>query len=75
MQRTELRDILNLVKDKLSRDSEAACGLFWADDDPGPTTRYAVGEEDGDPDPTSRYAVGEEDATTFYAVGEEDGRG
>ncbi len=73
MNKADLQDVLALVKDKLSRDSEAACGLFWADAQP--TTRYAVGEEDGDPDPTSRYAVGEEDATTFYAVGEEDGRG
>lgn len=74
MQRTELQDVLNLVKQKLSHDAEAACGLFWSDA-PDPTTRYAVGEEDGDPDPTSRYAVGEEDATTFYAVGEEDAQG
>ena len=75
MQRTDLREVLSLVKEKLSRDAEAACGLFWAD--ARPTTLYAVGEEDGggDPDATSRYAVGEEDATTFYAVGEEDGRG
>ncbi len=71
MQRADLQDVLALVREKLSRDTEAACGLFWADNDP--TTKYAVGEEDGEP--TSRYAVGEEDATTFYAVGEEDGRG
>lgn len=58
MEKTELRDVLELVKDKLSRDVEAACGFFWADDGPdNPTTLYAVGEEDA----TTRYAVGEED--------------
>jgi hypothetical protein len=58
MDKQELRDVLNLVKDKLSRDTEAACGLFWADEvEPEPTTKYAVGEEDA----TTRYAVGEED--------------
>ena len=66
MQRTDLRDVLDLVKDKLSLDIEAACGLLWPDAQP--TTRYAVGEEDA----TTDYAVGEEDATTEYAVGEED---
>lgn len=68
MDRTDLRDVLELVKAKLSRDVEAACGLLWSDA-PTPTTRYAVNEEDGG---TTRYAVNEEDATTFYAVGEED---
>ncbi|MFW5740968.1 MAG: hypothetical protein ACOC1F_11445 [Myxococcota bacterium] len=58
MDKQELRDVLSLVKEKLSRDTEAACGLLWNDDpDPEPTTKYAVGEEDA----TTRYAVGEED--------------
>ncbi|MBM4318468.1 MAG: hypothetical protein FJ125_00550 [Deltaproteobacteria bacterium] len=69
MEKTDLRDVLELVKEKLSRDVEAACGLLWGDS-PSPTSRYAVGEEDGG---TTRYAVGEEDVTTFYGVGEEDG--
>lgn len=56
MKKTDLRDVLDLVKEKLSRDTEAACGLFWADDTPA-TTKYAIGEEDV----TSRYATGEED--------------
>ncbi len=61
MKKSDLQDVLALVKEKLSRDPEAACGVFWTDEAaPGP-------------DPTSRYAVGEEDATTRYAVGEEDG--
>ncbi|MDY0059854.1 MAG: hypothetical protein RBU45_08600 [Myxococcota bacterium] len=68
MDRVELREVLDLVKDKLSRDAEAACGILWSDAQP--TTRYAVGEEDGG---TTRYAVGEEDATTLYGLGEEDG--
>jgi hypothetical protein len=69
MNRTELREVLDLVKGKLSREVEAACGLLW-NDAPAPTTKYAVNEEDGG---TTRYAVNEEDATTFYGVGEEDG--
>ena len=66
MQKSELREVLDLVKRKLSRDAQAACGLLWADLQP--TTRYAIGEEDA----TTDYAVGEEDVTTEYAVGEED---
>lgn len=58
MQRTDLRDVLDLVKEKLSRDTEAACGLLWSDG----------------PRPTTKYAVGEEDVTTLYGLGEEDGR-
>jgi len=69
MNKEDLRDVLDLVKDKLSRDADAACGLFWADEpEPNPTTRYSVGEEDA----TTEYSVGEEDVTSFYAVGEED---
>ena len=66
MKKTDLHDILNLVKEKLTYDTEAACGLFWPD--ASPTSRYAVGEEDA----TTAYAVGEEDSTTDYSVGEED---
>lgn len=58
MKKTDLREVLNLVKEKLHRDPAGACGLFWAD---VPETV-----------PTSWYAVGEEDVTTHYAVGEED---
>ncbi len=68
MDKADLRDVLDLVKEKMSRDTEAACGLFWPDRTV--TTRYAVGEEDA----TTEYSVGEEDATTFYAIGEEDGQ-
>jgi hypothetical protein len=67
MERKELKEVLELVKDKLSRDTEAGCGIFWADA-PQPTTKYAVGEEDA----TTLYSVGEEDVTTLYSVGEED---
>lgn len=70
MIRTDLREVLDLVREKLSRDAEAACGLLWSDN-PRPTTKYAVGEEDA----TTDYAVGEEDATSWYGIGEEDGRG
>ncbi|MCU0665054.1 MAG: hypothetical protein MUC50_22365 [Myxococcota bacterium] len=56
MEKTDLREVLKLVREKLSRDAEAGCGFFWSDN-PGPTTKYAIGEEDG--------------ATTLYAVGEE----
>lgn len=52
--RVDLREVLNLVKSKLSRDVEAACGLFWPDT--VTTTTY--------------YAIGEEDCITDYAVGE-----
>ena len=69
MQKADLRDVLELVKQKLSRDVEAACGLLWADS-PQPTTRYSIGEEDA----STEYAVGEEDASTLYGFGEEDGR-
>jgi hypothetical protein len=69
MERTDLQEVLALVKSKLSRDVEAACGLLWTDQ--APTSRYAVNEEDGG---TTRYAVNEEDATTLYGLGEEDGR-
>jgi len=58
MKKTDLREVLDLVKDKLSRETDTACGLFWADNP--------------EPIPTSWYAVGEEDVTTHYAVGEED---
>ena len=69
MERSELQDVLRLVRQKLSRDVEGACGLHWSDSNP--TTKYAVGEEDA----TTDYAVGEEDATSWYAVGEEDASG
>ena len=65
MKKADLRDVLDLVKEKLSRETEAACGFFWPDR--SPTTRYAIGEEDA----TTLYAVGEEDVTTFYGIGEE----
>ena len=66
MKKTDIRDILELVKDKLEHNPEAACGLFWPD--MAETTLYSVGEEDA----TTDYSVGEEDATSFYGVGEED---
>ena len=66
MKKEDLRDVLELVKDKITRDAINACGLLWAD--AVVTSWYAVGEEDA----TSDYSVGEEDATTAYAVGEED---
>ena len=57
MSREELKDIVCAVVERLGKDAPTpACGLFWADD----------------PQPTTRYAVGEEDVTTYYAVGEED---
>lgn len=62
MKKADLRDVLELVKDKLSREPEAACGLFWPDSTP--TTRYAVGEEDA----TTEYSVGEEDVILLYGV-------
>ena len=55
MKKADLRDVLRLVKEKLTRETEAACGIFWVDD--SPTTRYAVGEEDV----TTFYGIGEED--------------
>ena len=55
MKKADLRDVLKLVKEKLARETEAACGIFWADD--SPTTRYAVGEEDV----TTFYGIAEED--------------
>jgi len=68
MNKNDLREVLDLVKDKLTRDPEVACGIMFVDDDPVPTTKYSVGEEDS----TTKYSVGEEDVTTYYAVGEED---
>ena len=44
MEKADLREILDLVKEKLGQEPEAACGIFWPDF--SPTTRYAVGEED-----------------------------
>ena len=59
MKREDLRDVLELVKTKIQREAEAACGMFWVDcpedDDPQPSTCYAVGEEDGN----FLYAVSE----------------
>ena len=55
MKKADLQDVLNLVKEKLSRDSEAACGLFWSDN--APTTRYSINEEDV----TTLYGINEED--------------
>ena len=55
MKKEDLKELLQLVKDKLSRDPEAGCGLCWPD--LGPTTRYAVGEEDVQ----DLYGVGEGD--------------
>jgi hypothetical protein len=54
-QKADLREVLDLVKEKLDREPEAACGIFWTDS--SPTTRYAVGEEDV---VTTLYGVGEE---------------
>ena len=65
MERAELKEVLDLVREKLSRDTEAACGILWSDAQP--TTKYAVGEEDA----TTDYAVGEEDSASWYGVGEE----
>lgn len=68
MDRVELDEVLRLVKAKLSRDVQAACGLLWTDQQ-APTSWYAVGEEDA----TTHYAVGEEDGgecATLYAIGE-----
>lgn len=45
MKKTDLSDVLKLVKDKLTRDPEAACGVLYTDL-PDLSTRYAVGEED-----------------------------
>ena len=67
MNKTDLREILDLVKGKIARDTVAACNLFWSDGGTE-TTLYSVGEEDA----TSRYATGEEDATSRYSTGEED---
>ena len=55
MKKEDLKDILQLIKDKLERDTEAACGLFYSDENSQPTSFYAVGEEDG----TLRYSIGE----------------
>jgi len=63
MNKNDLREVLDLVKEKLSRETETACGIMFSDD-PVPTTEYSVGEEDA----TTRYAIGEEDATTLYSV-------
>ncbi|MCU0665055.1 MAG: hypothetical protein MUC50_22370 [Myxococcota bacterium] len=57
MEKVDLREVLKLVREKLSRDAEAGCGLFNADK-PKPTSRYAIGEEDGGA--TTKYAIGEE---------------
>lgn len=59
MKKTDLREVLDLVNDKLSRDTEAACGILWNDDPPVATTYYAIGEEDSNA--TTKYSVGEED--------------
>ena len=64
MKKSDMREVLDLVKDKLSRSAEAACGLFFQDTNP--TSRYAVGEEDA----TTEYAVGEEDVQVYYGVGD-----
>ena len=60
MKKTDLSDVIRLVKSKMERESAAACGLFWTD-------------RNTDPDPTTAYGIGEEDSTTHYGVGEEDG--
>lgn len=67
MKKTDLRDILELVKDKLSSDTEAACGLFWPDNQT--TTLYSVGEEDCNTD----YAVGEcdDEPVLRYAISDD----
>ena len=68
MKKTDLADVIRLVKGKMSRELTPACGLFWVD--PNPTTEYAVGEEDV----TTHYGVGEEDGgeecMTLYGIGE-----
>ena len=56
MKKEDLQDVLKLVKEKLRRDVQAACGIFWVDET--------------EPTPTTTYAVGEEDSQTFYSVGE-----
>lgn len=66
MKKADLRDVLELVKNKLGKEVEAACGLFWPDD-PVVTSYYSVGEEDC----TTDYAVGEcDDPVVRYGVGE-----
>lgn len=57
MKKNDLKDILDIVKSKLTSDAEAACGLFWADDAP-PAPEYAVGDDDNDP--ILRYAIGDD---------------
>ena len=58
MKKDELREILDLVKEKLAMDPETACGLFWPDHQP--TTLYNVGEEDCNMDyACPEYAVAE----------------
>ena len=64
MNKTDLREVLNLVKAKLKSDAATACALFWPD--VAPTTLYSVGEEDCNTD----YAIGECDCNTLYAIGE-----
>ena len=69
MNKKELSEVIQLVKKKLSRDMEAACGLFWPDADVSPSTLYAVGEEDAEP----LYSAPEEEehqCVTLYGIGE-----
>lgn len=69
MKKTDLKDILNLVKAKLCQEPATACGLFWTDSDPNlkvddhnTTLKYGVMEPKDDLiQVTTRYAVGEED--------------
>ena len=68
MDKKELREILDLVKEKLEREVGSACGLFWADNPPcDPNMDYAVGECPC----VTEYAVGEcDDPVDRYGVGE-----
>lgn len=67
MKKAELHDVLLLVKNKLATDVEAACGVFWPDQQS--TTLYSVGEEDC----ATKYAISEcdeEPPVVRYAIGD-----
>ena len=63
MKKTDLADVIRLVKSKIGCDASSACGFLWADS--APTTEYAVGEEDV----VAYYGVSEE-CTTRYGINE-----
>ena len=63
IERSELREVLNLVKSKLVRNMQGACGMMWSDSG---GDQSESGNEVYEPDV-------EQTITTYYAVGEEDG--